>query len=134
MNETEFLVFAKSIYNSDDEAARRSAVSRAYYALFHNVRQNFINMGISVSKRPEEHQRMADCLLQSGIVEAMTAGQSMCDLRTARNEADYNLSLASYNKMISALHCAKAEAAINELARVNKSALHAALRSIGNCR
>lgn len=134
MNGIEFLAFAKTNYNSSEEAARRSAVSRAYYALYHDVRQNFRNMGLHVYRGPDEHRRLASCLSQSGIAAAMIVGQSMGDLRTARNDADYDLSTSCFNAITSALHCAKAESAINELAKMNKNALQAALRRIGDCR
>jgi uncharacterized protein (UPF0332 family) len=42
MTGRDFLSFSKTLHNSDDEAARRSAVSRAYYALFHQVKEIFI--------------------------------------------------------------------------------------------
>ncbi len=38
MNPREFLTLARELAGRDDEAARRTAISRAYYAAFHQLR------------------------------------------------------------------------------------------------
>lgn len=67
MTGRDFLTFAKTLHASDDEAARRTAISRAYYALYHHVRDQLISAGIRVTTNPDEHERMIRFLKNSGV-------------------------------------------------------------------
>jgi uncharacterized protein (UPF0332 family) len=123
MTGKDFLTFAKIIYNHEDEAARRSAVSRAYYALFHLVKSIVVSAGIYVSNEPGEHDRLVRYLKQSGIDEAKKAGREVGLLRGKRNEADYNLINAEFNKITSAFYYNKAEVWYKKLDEINNAKL-----------
>lgn len=79
MTGKDFLTFAKAHYASKEEAARRTSVSRAYYALYHHVSEHLISSGIPVTTKPEEHQRMVRYLKNSGIDNAKYVGEKMMD-------------------------------------------------------
>lgn len=102
MNGVEFLNFAKTLLESNEEAALRTAVSRSYYATFHLVKEALISAGITVSKDPSEHRRLVHYLREggrtAGISDANRYGDLLNDLRTFRNEADYDLHLTKFNK------------------------------------
>jgi len=123
MSGRDFLIFAKTLYTSDDEAARRTSVSRAYYALYHHVRENLILSGIRVTTKPEEHQRMVRYLKNSGIEDAKFVGEQMNDIREKRNNADYELNDSSFNKNTCALYCSITETLFNQLDSVDKQSL-----------
>lgn len=104
MNGIDFLNFAKTLHNSADEAARRSSVSRSYYAIYHQMKEILTSIGIHVGREPSEHQRLARYLKEGGKTAGVTGdagryGQILEDLREARNEADYDLSLTKFNPM-----------------------------------
>ena len=91
MNPDEFLNLALRLSNSDREADRRSAVSRAYYALFHTARLLLDACGVTCPQSAESHDRIAKCLQHSGVAEVVVAGRESNSLRTIRNHADYRL-------------------------------------------
>ncbi len=67
-----------------DEAAARSAVGRAYYAVFHVGRQRIEADGGSLAKGPAGHQQLAR-ILGSDLIGL---GQNLERLRKLRNTAD----------------------------------------------
>ena len=120
MTGRDFLTFAKTLYASEQEAARRTSVSRAYYALYHIVREHLISSGIPITTKPEEHQRIVRYLKNSGIDNAKYVGEHMNDIREKRNNADYELSDSSFNKNTCALYCSMAETLVNQLDIIDK--------------
>lgn len=127
MTGRDFLTFAKTLYALDNEAARRTSVSRAYYALYHHVRERLILSGIPVTTKPEEHQKMARYLKNSGIDDAKYVGEQMNDIREKRNNADYELNDSSFNKNTCALYCVKAESLFKQLDSIDKHLLREGL-------
>jgi len=123
MRGKDFFIFANTLHNSEIEAARRSSVSRAYYALYHHVRECLLSSGIPVSIKPEEHERMTRYLKNSGIEKVKQVGEKMNDIRVKRNKADYELSDKSFNKMTCGLYCAMTENLLNELDSIDKGQL-----------
>lgn len=102
MNGVDFLNFAKPLYDSTDEAARRTSVSRSYYASYHQMREVLTSIGIHVSQDPSEHQRLVRYLKEGGKTVGIKddegwLGQLLDELRTARNDADYDLSDRKFN-------------------------------------
>jgi uncharacterized protein (UPF0332 family) len=92
MRGTDFLDLAISLQNSDSEAGRRSAVSRAYYAVFHVARELFVDAGIGLPHTAEAHRKIQFCLMECGEDDARQAGGDLENLRVHRNAADYDLS------------------------------------------
>jgi uncharacterized protein (UPF0332 family) len=81
-----YLVLATGFAGAKDEAARRSAVDRAYYAAFLTVRDELAHKGYALFTRgPDAHVRVAAAL--NAIEEGM--GERLISLRRARNRLTY---------------------------------------------
>jgi uncharacterized protein (UPF0332 family) len=93
MNPKEFLVFAQNI-PKNSKAASRSAISRAYYAAFHEGQELLKLIGIELTKpaeRREIHILTYTCLDSSRNEFLVEAGRLLRDLHRRRIEADYRL-------------------------------------------
>jgi uncharacterized protein (UPF0332 family) len=83
-----FLLAAKPT----ESAAIRSAVSRAYYALYHVVARRLVEAGIQLpTKKPECHELVYRILSGARADELKKVALSLNDLRHQRNRADYDL-------------------------------------------
>jgi len=74
--------------NSSDEAANRSAISRAYYAAFHEALQH-APARISKSKSGSKHQQLIRHY-KAGDKRERQVGRFLETLRDNRNAADYD--------------------------------------------
>ena len=102
MNGIDLLNFAKPLYASTDEVARRTSVSRSYYAIYHQMKEVLTSIGIHVSREPSEHQRLVRYLKEGGKTVGIQGdggwlGTLLDQLREARNDADYDLSDKKFN-------------------------------------
>jgi hypothetical protein len=88
MNPDEFLDLAMRLSNAPGEAERCSAISRAYYGVFHAGRVLIETCDVVVPQSVEGH-RVG--LQNSRDAELQTAGRKLDSLRTIRNQADYRL-------------------------------------------
>src|SRR5688572_6244854 len=99
---TDFIIFAEQIYknSSDDEAALRSAISRAYYGAFGRVRI-YCESKYRINKSFSDgiHQKVIQGLKSSDVKEEYSLGNALSDLRSSRNVADYD-SHADVNKTL----------------------------------
>lgn len=91
MKPVDFIVVAKILAAGPDEAHWRSAVSRAYYGAFHAALQLLASYGITFPKASSAHEKVAQCLQNSGDEELAEAGRRVASLREKRNIADYHL-------------------------------------------
>ncbi len=91
MKPDEFLVLAVRLSASPGEAERRSAVSRAYYAIFHTARLVVEDCGIVCPSSAEVHDKLAKCLQNSGDADLAMVGDKLNMFRAVRNGADYRL-------------------------------------------
>lgn len=126
MTGKDFLAFAKTICSDDNEAARRSAVSRSYYALFHQVRSIVVSAGIRVEKDATAHMKLVRYLKETGkdgIYDVKFVGEKLEDLRVTRNAADYDLDDTNFNKNTCVLQYALAESSCKKLLSINSSDL-----------
>ena len=84
---------ALDLYLSETQspAKLRSSISRFYYAAFHRASEMLRSIGITLPKGPECHAKLQFLLSQSGDTDLVSAGTKLGELRTARNEADYDL-------------------------------------------
>ena len=89
MNFREFLPLAEELIVRNSEAAWRTAVSRAYYAAFHVACDFMRALGFAVPKADRAHGYLWLRLQNCGNSDIAQAGQSLKDLRTHRNRADY---------------------------------------------
>jgi hypothetical protein len=65
MSPDDFLALAARLSASSGEAERRSAVSRAYYGVFHIARQVIEACGVTCPESAEAHDKISKCLQQS---------------------------------------------------------------------
>ena len=86
-----FLDLAKELVGRNDEAALRSGVSRAYYALHNEVRVFLENNQITLPREAGAHERIIRYLRESGNADVGCIAKALDDLRGDRNEADYDM-------------------------------------------
>jgi hypothetical protein len=91
MNPLDFMQTALRL-SAGDEANKRSAVSRAYYCVYHLAQQFIVSCGVVLSKSTPQHEPVSRCLQHSGEEKVAEAGRLLKTLRLARNDADYDLS------------------------------------------
>lgn len=125
MEAKDFLEVAKRLQDSDREAERRTAISRAYYAVFNLVKGFLANAQITLPKDAAGHEKAHQYLLNSGLPEARKLADDLSTLRVRRNDADYELLSPKYphDKNNSALLCIKAEQFFERLKAVDSTSL-----------
>lgn len=81
---------AASLANGSTEAEWRTSVSRAYYAAFHTASELMRALGFVVPKADRAHAyawlRLSNCK----NLDVSKAGRNLNELRSRRNEADYD--------------------------------------------
>jgi len=91
MDARDFLTVADKLAAGSTEADWRSAISRLYYATFHVARDLLGDLGFFVPRADRAHGyfhlRLANC----GNPQVAWAGVVMNNLRSLRNQADYDL-------------------------------------------
>ena len=90
----DFLEFAEWIINKcdqDDDAALRSAVSRAYYTAFHSAKSVLNANGIEISDRDSSHKQVWDAFLNGKNLDWKAVGRKGDEIRVKRTDADYKL-------------------------------------------
>jgi uncharacterized protein (UPF0332 family) len=91
MNPRDLLDVADELATGPNEAAWRSAISRAYYAAFHVARQLLEQCGFSPPRADQADAYLWLRLHNSGHADVTDAGGELNDLRQTRNWADYDL-------------------------------------------
>ncbi len=87
----EFLVLAETWIIAGTEAEWRSAVSRAYYAVFHTGRHLLRSLGFQVPRGDRAHAYLWLRLSNCGEPDVQLAGSDLRTLRQDRNRADYDV-------------------------------------------
>jgi len=99
----EFLALAKALINFKgegfgEESAKRTAVSRAYYAAFCFVRNHEEKEGgFRRTGGPEDHERLRIHLTEKGEEEM---AETLLNLRKLRNRCDYKDVVKNLDKML----------------------------------
>lgn len=96
MNPIDFMQTALRL-SAGDEASKRSAISRAYYCVYHLALHVIASCGVRFSKSAPQHEAIARCLQHSGDPAAEDAGRILRTLRVARNDADYDLESVEFS-------------------------------------
>jgi hypothetical protein len=91
MNGRDFLRAARRYAAGTDEADRRSATSRAYYAAFHVARELLSGLRFRVPRADRAHNYLYVRLNNCGDPAVIGAAGTLRDLRITRNAADYDL-------------------------------------------
>ena len=125
MEAKDFLEVAKRLLNSEDEADRRTSISRAYYAVFNQVKSFLANANIKLPKDAAGHEKAHQYLLNSGIQEARKLADALSNLRNNRNDADYELLSPKfpYDKKNCGLACFKAVQFFERFDKINRASI-----------
>lgn len=87
----EFLDTAGRLARGSTEGDWRSAVSRAYYGVFHFFREFLLTNGVDVGQGGASHSNLYVGLNNCGVVVVVRIADGIDDLRVARVRADYDL-------------------------------------------
>jgi hypothetical protein len=92
-----FLDLAANLKDGKNEASWRTSVSRSYYALF-NLAAQFIRPYFPnvLPRAAEAHKKIYLYLFHCGIEDVELIASDLDDLRTERNDADYQLNLVKF--------------------------------------
>lgn len=85
-----YLTLAKELAAQSDEAAQRSAMSRAYYAAYNRARLQLSREGIVVPKQQNSHKELWDIYRNSSDTARQAIGITGDRLREFRRQADYD--------------------------------------------
>lgn len=104
---------------ADDEAALRSAISRAYYAAFCSARNRLRNGGVSPPATGDSHTAIRNIYRLSPDPRAVAIGTTGDRLRRMRNRADYHdvfagLAAAAQDANLRARHTLESLAALGD--------------------
>jgi uncharacterized protein (UPF0332 family) len=91
MNGREFLGVAEHLLKSHEEAMVRSAISRAYYALFHEGCGFLGKLHFPRSKGPQAHGEVRNRLNNCGDQSMQEVSRLLAQLHKQRLTADYDL-------------------------------------------
>ena len=91
MNWRDFLPLAARLATGTTEADWRSAVSRAYYAVFHGTRDLLTGFGFKTPRADQAHEYLYRRLNNSGLAAVQQAAAQFRSLRQVRNQADYDM-------------------------------------------
>ncbi len=95
---SEYLRLAKDLAKKSGEAELRSAISRAYYAVFIKARNLLISRNVLVTRSGMDHQLVPETLKARGKKKAKMVGLSLERLRDDRRRADYNNNFPNLDK------------------------------------
>ena len=86
----DIMAIAKELSNKAGEAAARSAISRAYYAVFHEAKHYAESVdGYVVPTGLSAHYELSQHFLQQPDDDAIDIGRQISKLHQARKHADY---------------------------------------------
>jgi uncharacterized protein (UPF0332 family) len=95
MDPTDFISLAVKLSNSRQEAELRTAVSRAYYGALHAARELLEQCGVGFPPKElfgaDVHRKVRFCLANANDADAALFANKLSDLRSQRNNADYDL-------------------------------------------
>jgi uncharacterized protein (UPF0332 family) len=86
----DFLKLAEIWITGSSEAEWRCAVSRAYYAAFHEARRLLRDLGFWPPRGDQSHAYLWLRLSNCGDLPLVRAGSDLNSLRRERNQADYD--------------------------------------------
>ena len=92
MDPREFHSLASKLAGNGSPVEVRTAISRAYYAVYHVGAEILREMGFRINRSASGHADVRFRLSNSGDTEVIKIGAQLGDLQNKRNEADYDLS------------------------------------------
>lgn len=127
MDPLDFLRPARDLSGSAQEAERRTSIGRSYFAVFNHVRIRLEPLK-RLPETSDVHNVVVRYLTSANNNELQSVGQTLKDLRTSRNEADYNME-ATIIEDQSRLALSKAEKAIKKSQDIPEATFTAAIRA-----
>lgn len=113
-----------------DEVACRTAVSRAYYGVFHLALAFLSDLGIVIPANANAHAAVQRYLIGCGHPDAQHAGTILADLHSDRIKADYRLDDPRFERVaFSRLKVALAHDARSALAACGQEHAKAAIKA-----
>lgn len=98
MKPRDFQTLASKLASETGAAELRSAVSRAYYAVYNSAVEMVDKLGFHVSSGAQGHGDVQKWLGNSGDSEIEKVGSKLANLRSRRNRADYELNRRDIEK------------------------------------
>lgn len=89
MDPRDFLTLAGRLAADDGAAARRSALSRAYYAVYNVAWTALLDLGFRLGRGHEAHQTVQQYLVRSNVTPVIHVGAVLRRMLDARVRADY---------------------------------------------
>jgi uncharacterized protein (UPF0332 family) len=99
MDANDFIELSGKLVKSS-KAGARSAVSRAYYGVFHLAKQLVEEVGNETVGGGQAHSLIPQFLQQSTHAGAVKAGRALADLHSCRVKADYDLKNEKFEKVM----------------------------------
>ena len=128
MDPLDFLAVANSLRDSDQESERRTSVGRSYFALFNHLRAKLSDIR-SIPGHADAHRAVAHYLTSANHQNLRRVGQSLRNLRSSRNIADYDLENA-VGINASRAAATQAQSAVNRIDGVNDQTLRNAVQAV----
>lgn len=129
MNPEEFLVVADHLASQPSEASKRSAISRAYYGVFHLARELIESCGVKVARSAEGHGVVLRCLQNCGMEKLARAGSMLDSLRSIRNKADYDLASTAFTPKAAETHIGIAKQLAQQVRQADPISIRQAIRT-----
>lgn len=99
MQGREFLTLAEKLAAHLSPAERRSAISRSYYAAYHEALSFVISLGdLKVPESANAHEQVRRLLNNAGDIALKDAASILSSLRLQRNRSDYELARSDVEK------------------------------------
>ena len=97
MDAYEFLRLAHGLLQKiNDEAALRTSVSRGYFSCFNHIHEFIAGLGFYFPRTADKHKLVVQDLINCGIKDAAILASDLEDLRSERNDADYEMALDKF--------------------------------------
>ncbi|HUT34149.1 MAG TPA: hypothetical protein VNE39_11755 [Planctomycetota bacterium] len=90
MDPWQFLIVAEQLRDSDLEAARRSSISRSYYAAYNETVTSLRERDVTLPER-DAHEKLCRCLTGTGHQALALIAEHLRWLRLDRVAADYDM-------------------------------------------
>ena len=90
MDPWHFLIVAEQLSDSKLEAARRSSISRSYYAIYNEIVTFLGERGVTLPQR-DAHEKLCRCLTGTGHQALALIAEQLRWLRLDRTAADYDM-------------------------------------------
>ena len=115
-----FLEIANRYKSSANDYERRTAIGRAYYAVYNFISDKLQKEGVQAFRKDGgDHDRMVYCLTNCKNSQAGIVGNLLKDLKAQRKNADYRMDLL-LNKRYSEFAHARAVKVVEEFKKMSE--------------